>query len=214
MPPPQPIVVFDFDGTLTTRDSLLPFLLLATGGPLPFLARLLRALPTSLPRALATPTRDNLKELILAATLRGTPLPRLQSLANHFAAHTLPRLHRPPLLERLRHHQTQSHRILLLSASPELYLRPWAAAHAIHEVLATRLQFDPSGIFTGRLDGPNCRGPEKLRRLQAHLAPTPLHQLHLIAYGDAPSDRFVMQAAREPYLVTPDSQIRPFPLPP
>ena len=60
------------------------------------------------------------------------------------------------------------------------------------EKIATRLETD-SGTFTGRLDGRNCRGAEKVERLRAHLGDLGGYSIH--AYGDSPSDRVLLERA-------------------
>ncbi|MCX7713419.1 MAG: HAD-IB family hydrolase [Chthoniobacterales bacterium] len=195
----QILAVFDFDGTLTTCDSLQLFLKFACGGTYPFLLKLLLGLPKLTLAAIRKPTRDALKETILSIFLHGKCYQELQNLADLFASAVLPTIERPQLISRLHHHLNAHHRVILLSASPELYLLPWARKHGIQEVLATRLKFNSNGVFIGHFDGPNCRGREKLRRLQTYLGS--LQPYHLIAYADSHSDRFIMQHAQEKFYI-------------
>ena len=85
---------------------------------------------------------------------------------------------------------------MIVSASFELYVEPLGSLLGVDGVLATRLVTD-AGRFTGDLDGPNCRGPEKVQRLHAWL-----DQHHggraaveLVAYGDSPGDRELLADA-------------------
>jgi len=74
----------------------------------------------------------------------------------------------------------------MVSASPELYVAPVARRLGFDATLATRLQVGPDGLLTGRLVGRNCRGPEKVRRLQEWFGDeTPV----VFAYGDSRGDR-------------------------
>ena len=73
------------------------------------------------------------------------------------------------MVESLRRHVDAGDTVVLVSASFEVYLRPLAALLGAHDVLAVRLEVDADGILTGRLDGPNCRGPEKVVRLHEWL---------------------------------------------
>jgi HAD superfamily phosphoserine phosphatase-like hydrolase len=81
------------------------------------------------------------------------------------------------------------------SAALELLLEPWARAVAIDDVLATRLEVR-SGRVTGRLDGPNCYGPEKVARLRALIGG--LDAFDVYAYGDSRGDRELLAAATHP----------------
>jgi 4-hydroxybenzoate polyprenyltransferase len=115
------------------------------------------------------------------------PRAELERLATAFARDRLPRMMRPEALERLAWHRAQGHRCVLLSASPTVYVAPWARAAGFDEVIATELGYDARGCATGGFDGANCRGEEKVRRLQALLGDLGRYKLH--GYGDSPGDR-------------------------
>ena len=65
----------------------------------------------------------------------------------------------------------------------------------VDEVVCTRLERGADGLLTGRLDGANCRGPEKARRVRALLAERGLDAAELWAYGDSPDDEPLLQDA-------------------
>ena len=87
--------------------------------------------------------------------------------------------------------------VVLVSASFEVYLRPLARALGVEHVLGARLEDDGEGVLSGRLDGPNCRGPEKVRRLDSWWAS--LHDdrppSRFTAYGDSAGDRELLARA-------------------
>src|SRR5258706_45686 len=104
---------------------------------------------------------------------------------------------RPKALEKLAWHRSRGHWCVLLSASPALYVEPWARAAGFDEVLATRLRYDADGHVAG-LDGENCRGEEKVRRLEAQYGE--LAGLEMVGYGDSPADRaFLARCAEAHY---------------
>lgn len=105
----------------------------------------------------------------------------------------------PLAIERLRWHQQQGHRVIVLSASPKIYLRPWAAQFEVAEIVATTLELD-RGIATGRIAGQNCHGAEKVRRLTEHLGELKAWRIH--AYADARSDRFLLEVADDAHYRT------------
>src|SRR5437016_5665528 len=74
---------------------------------------------------------------------------------------------RPDIRARVDWHRAEGHELVLVSASPELYVAPIGRRLGFDEVLATRLEVDAAGLLTGRLVGANCRGPEKVARLRA-----------------------------------------------
>ncbi len=171
--------MFDFDGTLTVRDSLLPFLrFLVPPG------RLLAGLAASAPAAAGQflgAGRGAAKEALLRRFVRGLREEELAAAGAGFARARLPRLVRPAVL---------------VSASLEVYLAPWGASAGFDDVLATRLEA-AGGRLTGRFLGLNCRGPEKVERLRALLGTLDGPVIH--AYGDSGGDRELLAIATYPH---------------
>ena len=66
-------------------------------------------------------------------------------------------------------HRQAGHRVVIVSASPTVYLDAAGRRLGVDAVLATELEVGADGRLTGRLAGPNCRGEEKVKRLQAWL---------------------------------------------
>ena len=188
------VAAFDFDGTLTYCDSLLPFLRFFCGRQR-FWRQMLRLAPVFSAFRLGSISRDSAKQALLSATVGQTPVSRLDAAARSFATDVLPALVNPAALRRLAAHVGAGHRVLIVSASPELYLAPWASAYGVEAVIATRLD-QAGGIYTGRLLGANCRGPEKVRRLAAYLPALGAQAIY--AYGDSSGDRELLAAATHP----------------
>jgi phosphatidylglycerophosphatase C len=191
------VAAFDVDGTLTTRDCVTPFLLRATRGRLP-LALVRR--PLALGAALFHRDRDRLKELA-AGSLRGLDAAGLDRLGVAFARGFVSERLRPDTTARLRRHLTLGHTVVLASASLEPYVVPIGESLGVHGVVCTRLEQDASGRLTGRLQGANCRGPEKARRLRAWLEAEGLADAEVWAYGDSAGDKELLGAADHPVWV-------------
>ncbi len=191
--PPQATVVaaFDFDGTISTGDSLQYFLRGVLGWPR-YLLALLLASPWLLACALHLTDRHHAKQRLLQVSLGGTEIERAERWAATFATEVLPTLLRPEMLARFAWHQAQGHRTVLVSASPSLYLKPWAERMGFDAALCTELE-RADGRYTGRLASCNCWGPEKVRRLEAWWgASTPTR---LYAYGDSRGDAEMLARA-------------------
>jgi phosphatidylglycerophosphatase C len=194
--PTRTVAAFDFDGTLTRRDTLFPFLRRLSGTPA--LARAMAANGRSISLAAAgRGDRDAAKAALLARLLAGVPLSRVEETAERHADATVPRL-RGPVLERLRWHQQQGHEVVIVTASPECAVRPVADRLDVRVVLGTRLEVGPDGLLTGRLLGPNNRCEEKVRRLNEHLQGV---ACELWAYGDAAGDEALLAAADHAFRV-------------
>ena len=193
----KPVVAaFDFDGTLTRRDTLLPFLLHALGAAAVARHALILS-PTLAGYALGLIHNGIAKERVFVQCLAGMPIDELQREAAQFAEHELPSLMRSEALQRLGWHKQQGHRCVVISASLELYVQPWAQKAGFDDVIATHLETRKDGRITGKLAGANCFGAEKVRRLEALLGPRSGYMLY--AYGDSRGDRELLSYADHAY---------------
>ena len=189
------IAAFDFDGTLTYGDSLLPFLRFVVGRRR-FWSMSLALLAGWLRYRTGRTDRSKAKEHLLRRYLGGWSVTALQAAGQRFSSEALPRLVAPAAMDRLRAHERAGHKVVIISASLELYLKPWAEAHTRDgAVLGTRLRED-EGLVTGEMDGPNCVGPEKVQRLMEWAGD--LDACYLFAYGDSRGDLELLSCAREP----------------
>jgi phosphatidylglycerophosphatase C len=187
------IAAFDFDGTMTDSDTLLPFIIHCTSVPR-FALGIAQAFPRLLISYLTqTNYRQTCKECVLTQFFQHMPQKDLQKTAECFAATTLKSKIKPAALQRLRWHQSQGHTCVLISASLEIYLDPWARSVGFNRVLGSRLATDRDGRLTGKLEGLNCRGAEKTRRLQEAFGPKSNYTLY--AYGDSSGDADLLALA-------------------
>lgn len=189
------IAAFDVDGTITTTDCVVPFLR-RTAGTARLIGRLLRS-PITVGSGALRRDRDALKAASAAAAFRGLDSAVVAADAVSFAQEVADRHLRDDVVESLRDHAAAGDTVVLVSASFEVYLRPLAALLGADDVIAVRLAVDDRGILTGALDGPNCRGPEKVVRLHhwldAHVGGR--DAVHLTAYGDSLGDRELLADA-------------------
>lgn len=191
------IAAFDFDGTISYGDTLLPFIRFCYGS-LQLATALTATIPTAFGFAVGLRSRVELKESLLTHSFRGETMEQLRRWGETFASGPLDRHLRASSLERLRWHQQQGHGCLLISANLGSYLRPWAMSLGFDGALCSELAVDADGLITGKLDGANCWGEEKTRRLFALLAPRPRHSYTLYAYGDSRGDQQLLAAADHP----------------
>lgn len=189
------VAAFDFDGTITRRDSFLPFLQ-AMAGRRRYLRQMLTLSPGLLAYLLGIISNHTVKNRVLTQFLRGNEVGDVRRVAQDFAAGRLQRFIRPDALARLRWHQQQGHRCVIVSASLECYLLPWAEATGGVEVIGSRLAIDDER-YTGELLGRNCYGAEKVRRLTDVLGARDTYTLY--AYGDSKGDRELLACADHAY---------------
>jgi phosphatidylglycerophosphatase C len=182
------VAAFDFDGTLTHRDTLGPFLIRCLGWP-----RFLRALFLSAPWLAAYTLRlmsnHKAKARLLQVGLAGLSQAHVQRAADDFVHNYLPGQWQVWGLQQLVQHQRLGHRCVIVSASPGIYMHAVAASLGVDAVLCTELELR-DGRYTGAMATPNCHGEQKLLRLQAwlraNLGEGALPELH--AYGDTRGD--------------------------
>jgi len=185
-----PLAAFDFDGTLTVRDSFMAFLIWRTPR-----ARLLAAFVRLAPAAagyLIHRDRGRLKAAGVRILIGRITRAELQAEAEAFASTAFDQLLRPDARAAWARHRAEGFKLVIVTASPEDIVAPFARRLGADALIGTRLAVDADGRLTGALDGPNCRGPEKLRRLQETFGSG---VTLAVAYGDTAGDREMLAAA-------------------
>lgn len=190
--PMKIVAAFDFDGTLTERDSLLPFLIYNFGFFRTAWGLLLEA-PFLLGFILGLTSRQKTKEKILTRFLKGLAKCILEEQGQAFAEQIIPKLLKKNVYEKLQWHMKKGHCCILVSASIEIYLKPWSASVGFQHLICSNLRFDKQGLFIGQLEGLNCWGPEKERRLLELLGPR--ENFILYVYGDSRGDKELLALA-------------------
>ncbi len=187
---PRPIAAFDFDGTLTHKDSFNAFLFDSCG--FFTVATTLIFSPDLGLAYLFTRDRGALKSRILFKLLGPITRAKLQGMAARFASGRGYGLFRADAREAWDACKA-THERVIVTASPELLVGPLAEMIGADRVIGTRLGFAADGRLTPKLDGRNCRGPEKMRRLrEVYGEAVQIDQ----AYGDTAGDREMLKAAR------------------
>lgn len=192
--PAPPVVAFDFDGTLTVKDSYTAFLKWRT----PRAAWVLGGLRLA-PAAIAYlfhRDRGRIKAAATRAYLAGVSRERLEADARKFAEQHSRSLLRPDAVIAWKRWRKERVRLVIVTASPDIVVAPFARGLGADDLLGTPLQFDDRGRVTGAFAQPNCRGPEKVTRLRAAFG----EDLRVrAAYGDTGGDTEMLAIAEEPY---------------
>ncbi len=194
------VAYFDFDGTLSDRDTLLPFLIYVVGWA-KFLYLAPRLIIILLKYWCKVWTNEQAKERTLCLVLGGFSAALLEKLAKDFALTRLNKYIKPEIYARLEWHREHMHTLILVSANLAIYLRYWAKLHCIDQVLATEILVPPSGIISGMLQTRNCYAKEKVRRIKQFLAQEHLSFSYSYAYGDSLGDKEMLDYVDEAYLV-------------
>jgi phosphatidylglycerophosphatase C len=185
-------VAFDFDGTLSFRDSFTAFLAWRSGS-IRYAAGLLRLAPAAL-RYLIDRDRGRLKAKAAKVFLRGSSRAALAQDCERFARSPLGRsMIRPDAEQCWRDWRKKGAFLVIVTATPEEVVAPFAHALGADLLIGTHLAFDAEDRVSGAFAGENCRGAEKVRRIRVALGPDVALEA---AYGDSSGDREMLQMAK------------------
>lgn len=184
------LALFDFDGTLTAKDSLGDFILFAFGKPKTLIGGILLS-PTLAGYALGLMDNSKAKQQVLKYFFSGISVEKMQNLGERYAKQRLPSILRPTGLDKLTWHQQQGHQIVIVSASTEYWLKPWTDSMGF-DLLATQLEVKDQKL-TGCYAGENCHGDEKLRRIKSVYDLGQFDEIY--AYGDTSGDKPMLALA-------------------
>ena len=187
---PQRIAFFDFDGTITTKDTLLEFVKYCKG-PSRFYLGFLLTSPWMVAYKLKIISNQKAKEQFLSFFFRNYPLTRFHQLCDTFAKEAIPQLIRPKALREIARLQQAGAEVVIVSASPENWIRPWSDQAGV-QLLSTRLAVKDDKL-TGKIMGRNCHGEEKVRRIKEAFTLSGYDEVY--AYGDTRGDLPMLRMA-------------------
>lgn len=188
------VAAFDFDGTITQKDTLFDFLKFYKGKPKLFLG-MIAVSPYLILYSLGIMTNEEAKEKLLAFFLKNHTKQELDEVAQQYKER-IEQICYSETLERIEWHKSKGHEVLIISASPRFWIEPWAKSKGIETVLATEVEVK-NEILTGKFASPNCYGQEKVNRLKTLY---PQKDFLLYAYGDSAGDKELLAMADFPTL--------------
>lgn len=190
------VAAFDVDNTLTVRDCVVPFMRTAAGS-----ARLMKVMLSDLGETFQNVRRrdrDALKAKFVAGVFAGKNADEIDALGVQFASKVADKWLRSDVATRMRWHQEQGHVVILVSASLGAYLHPLGDLLEVDAVLCTELE-EVDGVLSGNLIGKNCRGEEKVLRVQKWREEAGIDMQDLVyAYGDSSGDKQLLELFSQP----------------
>ena len=202
---PRGLAVFDLDGTITRHDTLVPYLI-GYGRRHPSGLWRLWRLPFSLARfALGLSGRGRLKSSVIRQVMLGAPRAQVEDWSEEFCRSGLPTLVHPKALAAIDRHRQAGDRLVLLSASVDLYVPAIARALGFDEAICTGVSWSGDRL-EGRLTTANRRDEEKRRCIAQLRAAHP--GLPIAAYGNAASDFAHLLAVEAPLVVNASASTR------
>ena len=191
------IVTFDFDGTLTTKDTLLVFIHYACGF-WAFVVGFLRYSPLLVLMKLGLYPNYKVKQKVFSYFFKGMKLEVFDTLCQRFAQDNH-HLLRPQGIEAMNQAFSDGAEVMIVSASIDNWVKPFFENLSNQNnrsilILGTQIEVK-DGLLTGRFLTKNCYGQEKVSRIQA-LYPH-REEYHLTAYGDSRGDKELLAFADE-----------------
>ena len=188
------LALFDFDGTITTREMFADFMHFAVTPRRLAVGRLLLA-PVVVGYKLGLVSGHAIRSRVVRFGFRDEPLARIAHMGERFAREVLPGVLRPQALERIAWHRAQGDVVAVVSGALDVYLGHWCRQHGL-ALICSELEV-AEGRLTGRYRGLQCVGPEKPRRVMDRYDLGDFDQVY--AYGDTHEDLDLLHIADRKY---------------
>jgi phosphatidylglycerophosphatase C len=188
------LVLMDFDGTITNKDSFIEFIRFYTG-TVRFILGLFLLSPLLFLYKLKLIPNWKAKEIVLLYFFKNVSFKTFSEKASLFSVDRIPKIIKKNALEKIHWHQAEGHQVIIVTASIDCYLKQWCIDNNL-ELIASTLQVNENKI-TGKLKSPNCYGEEKVNRIRSEID---LKQFEYIyAYGDSRGDKEMLALANLPH---------------
>ena len=184
------LALFDFDGTLTRKDSLEEFIIFAVGRR-EYYFKLLFFSPIYIMYKLKIMHNSKAKEMLLSLYFSGVRESSFKEIALKFSNEKINSILREEIYEKLQEHKRNGDRVIVVSASMKCWLKPWTDKENV-ELLSTEMEFIDTR-FSGHFKTPNCHGVEKLNRIKEILNLNDYEKVY--AYGDSSGDEQMLEVA-------------------
>lgn len=188
------LVLFDFDGTISTKDSFIEFMKFTHGTPV-FMFRMAMGFATFFGWKIGLVKSHYTKVKALKSFYKGWTKERMDEARKRFTDEVIPTILFPKAIEKIQWHKEQGHRIIVVTASCDAWLGDWIKLMEL-EVLCTEMELK-EGVYTGELSQPNCRGKEKVNRVKQHLNLDNYSEIY--AYGNDHGDNQMLAIADHPH---------------
>lgn len=188
------IAFFDFDGTITTSDTMLELIKFHFGS-FRFYSGLLMISATLIGLKSGMVSRQQAKEKLLNHFFGGMAIASFENICKTFSASRLPQLIRKEALDKISQLKNEGTTIVVVTASASDWVKYWCADNSL-PYLATELE-KAEGKLTGKLKGRNCNEAEKVNRIKASYSLDDYDEIE--SYGDSSGDKAMLAIATQPY---------------
>jgi len=190
------LAIFDFDNTITTKDTLKEFILYYFGKRNYYKGMFIcsRFILLYLFKIIS----NNLaKEKVLTYFFKDTKMEDIVNAGISFSNNYLPLIIDANALLKINSHKSNGDTLVIISASSRIWFYDWGIKNGFQIIISTELEIK-NGKLTGKIKGNNCYGLEKVKRL---IEIVDLNQFNYIyVYGDSKGDYDLLKIADEGYL--------------
>ena len=191
----ETIVIFDFDGTITTKDTMLE-LAKWHFGTLKFYAGLLKILPQLLMYKARIISNTKAKESFLKHFYGGMDYEYFKNLCRQYSAQEIDKILKNEAVAKIKFYKNSGFKMVVITASVADWVRPWAEVNGFEDVLGSDAEV-VAGKVTGKLKGKNCHGAEKVNRFVEKYGA--IENYYSIGFGDSSGDREILLKVDQPY---------------
>ena len=194
------IAVFDFDGTITNKDSFIEFLKFVKGKYV-FYVGILILSPVIFLYKLGIIKNSYAKQVVFSYFFKNTSICEFDNFCERFAL-KVPEFCREQAISQIQEYVKSDVEVVIISASIENWIIPWAKKLGINKVLSTQIEVSENEKLTGAFGSKNCFGKEKVDRLLKEYPDIENNRglYYIIAYGDSKGDLDLLFFADEGYL--------------
>jgi HAD superfamily hydrolase (TIGR01490 family) len=185
------LYLFDFDGTLTYKDTM--FLYLKFYNPAKFKIQFIKHIPLFVLLKLKLADPEKVKKSFISSILKGERKFKIEKVSEEFFNQFFPDIFRENALEFIKNIDRTQVESYIVSASLDIWVKPFAEKLNM-KLLATKAEFKED-IFTGNFIGKNCNGQEKVNRIKVAIEGKKYDKT--IAFGDTFGDKEMLAWANE-----------------
>jgi phosphatidylglycerophosphatase C len=188
------LALFDFDGTITTHETMPEFVRRSISTQRLRFAQICLT-PVVMANRIGLVSSILVRGALVLSCYRGASARHLEAAGLVLAREYLPTVLRDDALRRIAWHKAQGHTVAVVSGALDFYLAPWCKEHQLELICSSLEQRD--GIMTGRYLGAQCVREEKARQVRARFETSKYSTIY--AYGDSRDDIALLGVATKRY---------------
>ncbi|EHJ01530.1 HAD-superfamily subfamily IB hydrolase, TIGR01490 [Clostridium sp. DL-VIII] len=195
------LAIFDIDYTITKKETLMELFKYVIKNDKSNIRFLPRAIYCGMMYGLKVYDEKKVKETFLKF-IDGINEQDLAVLVKKFYHEKLSTILYEDALKMMKRLKKEGYEVYLISASPEFYINEFYNIKEVDKIIGTKFSFD-NGTFVRKMDGENCKGEEKVRRLQEVIKNEKIEVDFKESYmfSDSLSDKPLLDLVGKPYLI-------------